>query len=412
MTRPVRVALLACVLLAGIARPLLAQGIAQQPALPDPEQTGRFRLGFIRYTPSINLSNVGVDTNIFNELTDPKEDVTAFVGPKAEYWTRIGPRARLYGSTGLEYQYFREYESQRSFGTANAARLDVDLGRLLPFVEGNYTSTRVRPGFEIDERARRRTGGIRGGLAARVQSKTRVQAWVRDDRYRFDLDEEFEDVNLSTALDRDSSGYGTGLEFELTPLTTLFVDAERAEDRFVNSPGRDADSLRVLPGFRFKPFALIDGRLAIGYRQFDTLSALVPDFGGVIASVDLGYTLRATRITGQYNRDVTYSYETIEPYYLQTDWELAVVQKITAAWDVVGRGGRYRLDYERVGLAGDIRRADSGRRYGGGIGYTLGQYIRMGVDVNYIDRVSEADITRNFEGVRAGFSLTYGLRQR
>jgi hypothetical protein len=404
--------MLACVLQAGLAAPLLAQGIPQQPTLPDPEQNGRFRLGFIRYTPSINISNLGVDTNVFNELEDPKEDFTVSFGPKAEFWSRLGPRARIYGSTGLDYQYFQEYESQRSFGTSNIARLDVDLGRLTPFLEADYTNTRVRPGYEIDERARRETAGGRAGVVARVESKTRVLGWVSKDRYRFEAGEEFQDVNLSYALDRDSTGYGGGIQVDLTPLTTLLVDVERTEDRFTNSPERDADSLKVLPGFKFKPFALIDGSLLLGYRKFETIQPVIPDFDGIIAAIDLGYTLRATRISGQYNRDITYSYETFEPYYLQTDWQLTVVQKITSAWDVVGRGGRYKLDYERVGTADDVRRSDTGTQYGGGMGYTLGQYVRLGFDVNYMNRESEADITRNYDGVRAGFTVSYGTKQR
>lgn len=411
MTRLARVALLACLAHVGAATLLSAQGITQPPRLPDPEDTGRFRLGFIRFTPSVTLTNLGVDTNVFNELEDPKQDFTASFGPKAEFWTRLGPRVRLYGNAGMDYQYFQEYESQRSFGTSNVARLEVDLGRLTPFLDATYTNTRVRPGFEIDARARRENLNGRAGLSARVQSKTRLLGWVRDERYRFNSGEQFQNVDLSIALDRDSTGYGGGAHVELTPLTTLIVEAEVGKDRFLNSPERDADSLKVLPGFRFKPFALIDGSLLVGYRRFETLRGSLPDYEGVIAAVNLGYTLRATRVNGSYNRDITYSYETFEPYYLQTDWEVAVTQKITSAWDIVGRAGRFALDYERVGGLGNIRRSDSGSRYGGGIGYTLGQYVRLGFDVNYTDRRSEADITRNYDGVRAGFAITYGLRQ-
>lgn len=404
--------MLVCALQMGVATFAFAQGISQPPTLPDPEQTGRFRLGFIRYTPSIVLTNLGVDTNVFNELEDPKDDVTMSLGPKAEFWSRLGPRARLYGSTGVDYQYFREYDSQRSFGTSNAVRLDVDLGRLTPFAESTYVNTRIRPGFEIDTRARREDLAGRAGLGVRVQSKTKVLAWVREQRFRYDAGEEFLDINLSVALDRDSSYRGGGVQFELTPLTTLVIDAESGEDRFVLSPERDADTYKVMSGFKFKPFALIDGSLFLGYRNFETLDPEVPDYGGFIAAVELGYTLRATRFNGEFNRDVTYSFETVEPYYLQTDWGLAVTQKITSAWDIVGRVGHYTLDYETVGLPGATRRSDTGNRYGGGIGYTLGQYIRLGCDVNYMERKSESDILRNFDGVRAGLSVTYGLRKQ
>jgi hypothetical protein len=412
MTRRARVAMLVCALQTTVVASLFGQGLLQQPQLPDPEAIGRFRLGFVRFTPSITLTNLGVDTNVFNELDDPKDDFTVTFGPKAEFWSRLGPRGHLYGNVSLDYQYFQEFDSQRGFGTADVVRFDYDLGRLTPFAEGTYTNTRVRPGYEIDTRARREDVSGRVGVSVRVLSKTKLLAWVRKEEFRYADDEEFLDTDLSSSLDRDSSYYGGGFQVELTPLTTFVTDVEIGEDRFLGSSERDADTWKVMPGFKFKPFALIDGGLAVGYRKFQTLSRLVPDFGGVIALVDLGYTLRATRLSGRYNRDVTYSYETVEPYYLQTDWSLSALQKITSAWDIVGRVGRYKLDYETIGLPGAERRSDSGNRYGGGIGYTLGQYIRLGFDVNYIDRQSDASITRNYEGVRAGFTVTYGTKQR
>ena len=412
MTRRARVAILVCVLQTTIVTSLFAQGLLQQPQLPDPEAIGRFRLGFVRFTPSITLTNLGVDTNVFNELDDPKDDFTVTFGPKAEFWSRLGPRGHLYGNVGLDYQYFQEYGSQRGFGTADVVRFDYDLGRLTPFAEGAYTNTRIRPGYEIDTRARREDVSGRVGVSVRVLSKTKLLAWVRKEEFRYADDEEFLDTDLSRALDRDSTYYGGGMQVEVTPLTTFLTDVEVGEDRFLGSRERDADTWKVMPGFRFKPFALIDGQLAVGYRKFNTLSPLVPDYGGMIALVDLAYTLRATRFIGRYNRDVTYSFETVEPYYLQTDWSFAVVQKITHTWDVVGRAGRYKLNYETIGLPGAERRADSGNRYGGGIGYTLGQFVRLGFDVNYIDRQSDASSTRNYEGVRAGFTVTYGTKQR
>jgi hypothetical protein len=404
------VAVLACAWQVLAVSIVCAQGILQKPNLPDPEETGRFRLGFIRFTPSVVVNNLGVDTNVFNELEDPKEDFTASFGPKAEFWTRFGPRMRIYGSVGVDYQYFQEYDSQRSFGTSNVARLELDLGRLTPFAEAQYTNSRARPGFEIDARARHEDFSGRAGAALRVGGKTQLVGWARREQFRYD--DAGLASTLSQALDRDSTFYGGGPIVAVTPLTTFLLELEAGEDRFVHSPERNADTWKVMPEFRFKPFALIDGRLALGYRQFDTVSALVPDYGGLIAAVDLGYTLRATRFNGQYNRDVTYSIETVEPYYLQTDWNFQVTQKITSTWDVVGRAGRYELSYETVALPGLSRRRDEGKRFGGGIGYTLGQYMRLGFDVNYIDRTSDADITRNYEGVRAGFAVSYGLKQR
>lgn len=404
-----RVAAIVLLVLAAAA-PVAAQG-ARAPQLPDPESIGRFRLGPFRFTPSIELRELGVETNVFNEAVDPKEDTTAVFGPKVEYWSRLGPRALVFGASSVDYHYFKRYESQRSFGTTNIARIDVDAGRFRPFVEGAHTSTRVRPGFEIDERARREESFGRAGLAIRMFSRTHLVAWGRTARFRYDATDEILGRGLADALDRDAETFGTGLEIELTPLTTFVVNGEFQQDRFVRSPIRHADSLKITPGFRFKPFALIDGTLYVGYRRFETLSPAVPDYSGVAAAVNLGYTLRATRFQGRYNRDVTYSFETIEPYYLQTDWSLDVTQKITRRWDVVGRGGTYTLDYQRISAAGAEDRKDHGKFYGGGIGYTLGEHVRVGFDVDYLDRRSERDITRTYDNVRMGASVTYGLKQ-
>ena len=410
MTRITRVAAIALLALGAAASPVHAQG-APVPSLPDPEQIGRFHLGPIRFTPSVQIRELGVDSNVFNETADPKQDTTVRVGPEVEFWGRLGPRALLYGSTSIDYQYFRRYESQRSFGTTNIARIDLDVGRLRPFAEGAFTSTRVRPGFEIDERARREESFGRAGLGILLFSRTQLVAWGRTARHRYNASEEFLGQSLADALDRDAETLGTGLEVELTPLTTFVVSGELQQDRFVRSPERNADSVKVTPGFRFKPFALIDGTVYVGYRRFETLSPLVPDYSGVAAAVNLGYTLRATRFVGRFNRDVTYSYETIEPYYLQTDWSLDVTQKITRRWDVVGRGGTYTLDYQRISAAGAEGRKDRGKLFGGGLGYLLGEHVRFGVDVDYLDRRSDTDITRTYDNVRAGASITYGLKQ-
>lgn len=404
--------MLLCAMQALIATSLSAQGIIQQPQLPDPEATGRFRLGFIRFTPSIAITNLGVDTNVFNELEDPKQDFTVSFGPQAEFWSRFGPRALLYGKAGVHYNYFQEYDSQRSFGTEDALRLEVDLGRLTPFADGTYINTRTRPGFEIDERARFENLSGRAGVGIRVLAKTKLLLWAKESRFRYDDGSAFLEDSLSTALDRDSRSFGGGAEIELTPLTTLLVDVESGEDRFLHSPVRDADTYRVLSGFRFKPFALINGTATFGYRDFETLSPLVPDFGGVVAQVNLAYTLRATRFGGTFNRDVTYSFQTTEPYYLQTDWLVSATQRITTAWDVVGRVGHYTLDYEIIGVPGARQRTDSGRRFGGGVGYTLGQFVRLGLDVDYAERRSEAVINRDYDGIRAGMTITYGTKQQ
>ncbi len=75
----------------------------------------------------------------------------------------------------------------------------------MPFVDGLYTNTRMRPGFEIDERARFENLSGRAGVSIRVQSKTKLLLWAREEQFRYDDGDEFQSASLSRALDRDSS---------------------------------------------------------------------------------------------------------------------------------------------------------------------------------------------------------------
>ena len=56
--------------------------------------SAKFRLGPLAVKPSVALTNLGIDTNVFNDSDDPKPDVTASVEPRVETWLRLG-RARL-----------------------------------------------------------------------------------------------------------------------------------------------------------------------------------------------------------------------------------------------------------------------------------------------------------------------------
>ena len=377
--------------------------------VPDPEELARFRFGPIRLTPSITVTSLGVDTNVFNEADDPKQDTTASFGPGLEFWMRMG-RAKLSGKSAAEYFYFKKYDGQRSFGTVNEARLELPLNRLAPFVEGRYTNTRQRPGYEIDARARRREVAGRAGADLRVGSRSTIRFAAGRETYRFDSEDSFLGTALSEQLDRDSDSFEVSARQRLTPLTTFAIIAEQRQDRFVFTPTRDADGFRLTPGFEFKPFALLEGSVFAGYRRFHTLESTVPDFGGVIAKADLAYALRATRFQLRLNRDVTYSFEALEPYYLLTDVTLAVTQRITRAWDVVGRGGRQLLDYRAVGPE-SVPRTDKLGQAGGGVGYRVGERFRLGVDADHYRRQSVIS-GRTYQGWRVGGSVNYGVRTR
>lgn len=258
-----------------------------------------------------------------------------------------------------QYRYFRQYDSQRSWNTTLDGTWRFPLVRITPFVLGSRTSSKDRPGYEIDSRSRRvdRTAGFGGDV--RVSSKTTLVLTGKRSWFKYDDTEEFLGINLGERLDRRSDSEELQARFRLTPLTTFVVRAQAVQDRFDVANVRNTDSYSVMPGVELRPQALISGEAFVGIRRFTPLSTDLPAFTGVVAAVKATYVLAATRFGVNVARDITYSYEALQPYYALTDVGGDVTQRITHAWDVVARGSRQTMAYRNVVTTTDLQaRAD------------------------------------------------------
>ena len=207
--------------------------------------------------------------------------------------------------------------------------------------------------------------------------------------------------------------------YALTPLTTLLLDTEYVREKFEFDAMRNSAGFRLLPGVEFKPMALISGTARVGYRQLNFDSPDVPDYNGLVGSVNLGYTLLGTtRLAVQFDRDVQYSFEQREPYYVLTGVTGTITQRLNITWDLQARAGNQSLAYRQTILAGSgsgsvaqgtgAGRTDHVVFYGGGVGYRLGPDVRLGFNVDYYTRRSDIDI-RQYQGLRVGSSVTYGF---
>jgi Putative beta-barrel porin 2 len=392
---------------------LLAAPVLAQDTVKDPSEDARFHLGVIRFTPFLALTDIGVDTNVYNEFEHPKQDTTATVGPGVNYWIKLG-RGRLEAKSELTYTWFKTYADQRSLNTNNQAKLSLPLNRLIPFVDGSYHRGRFRPNFEIDARAFQTDAAFGGGLDIRATAKSTIRLEGHGQRVTYRDDQVYLDTSLQETLNRRSQLAGVSLRQSLTPLTTFVVKTEYEQDRFALAEIKDANAVRVMPGFEFDPFALIGGRVFIGYRRFNTLDPLVPDFQGLVGDVEANYRTHATRLDVTFKRDVTYSYQETVPYYLLTDVALTVTQKVTTRWDIRGKVGRQWLDFRTVELETATTGAvlERGYRVGLGPGYRLGESVRLGVDVDYFKRTSDTFVNREYDGLRVTGSISYGLSRQ
>ena len=381
---------------------------AQDPE--DPFETARFRLGPVRFTPLLEVTSLGRDSNVFNEPDNPRSDTTAAIGPTIRYWMRPG-KVLVTGRTSGQYLYFREYDSQRAWNTANDLEIEVALARLTPFVTGQFIDTKDRVGYEIDSRSRRRDISATAGTALRIGGKTDLVASYSRFKGEYDEDETFLGATLARELNHEEERTELQFRHALTPLTTFVVRNELGRDRFDSTPLRDSDSVRIMPGFVLKPAALISGEVFVGYRRFDALDAGLTDYSGVVAAVNATYIRNATRFDVRVDRDLAYSYSIDRPYYALLDTTLTVTHRFPSPFELVGRVGRAALAYRLAD--GDTTGAptDRGYTYGGGIGVLPGDTLRLGFDVIYSSRRSEVAGRRDFEGTRIFGSISYGIRQ-
>jgi hypothetical protein len=396
---------------------------AQTPADPqDPANTAERRLGPLRFTPELRL-DIGVDTNVFHVSTDRSRDLSVEFSPHISSWLRLG-RARLSGITTVEFLYFREFASERSVNGSQQLTLELPLNRIRPYVSVTAVTTRERLNFEIDARARHIEQTMAAGVDLRVTPKTTFTVHAEQERLKFATNSQFLDVELREVLNRTWGSLTGALRRAVTPYTTLVMQAEAQRERFEFSPERDSDSTRFMPGVEFNKNALIHGKAFVGYRRFVPRSAVIPRFSGVVASADLGYTMRGvTRFGVLTERDVAYSVDPAHPYYRLQSWTGLINHQATERWLLGATVGHHRLAFRPVlravpspdvgalpppdppGALATQAKNETVLRVGGNIGLRLGPDTVLTFGVDQFKRSSQVT-QREYQGLRVSTNIT------
>jgi hypothetical protein len=396
-------------LVAALCLLAFAADVFAQAERAGPPQNVQMRIGPLYVNPTIALTNAGVDTNVFNESTGSKRDFTVTVTPATDLWLRVGP-TWLQARIREDLVWFEKYASERSANNAYSVTWDIPLNRLRLIPTFGHVNTRQRPGFEIDTRAQRTELNYGGTIEVAALSKLFFSATANQVTTEFDGAAEFLGINLRDELNRKITTGQFSVRDQLTPLTSIAAGVTIEQDRFDFDHLRDSDSRGIDFSVRFDPAALLKGSASFGYRDFKPLNATLPAYRGSTAAVDLSYVLLGvTKLGVTATRNVQYSYDINQPYYVLTGATVAVTQQIFGPVDVIARGGLQRLEYrDRAGAAVAISdRVDHIQTFGGGIGYHLGRDTRIGFNIDQSRRLSGITV-RQFNGLSYGFAVTYG----
>ena len=371
--------------------------------------------GPVYFTPTIHLKEFGVDSNVFNAAGEQQSDFTVTLGPKVDLWVPVARRALFRGTAGTDLVWYAQHDGERSIDPQFAGRGEVYLRRITLFAEAAYLNTRQRLNYEVDLRARHVQHDGTVGASLRLTPKFAIEAAARRDDTRFDADAHFDGVSLQRTLNQETTGLSLSTKHRVTPLSTVVVRYERIEDSFAFSPARDSRSFRIMPGVEFKPRALIKGSAYVGYRKFTPSSAdLLPQFSGIVAQLGLSYTLLgATTLGVSYARDLTYSYEELQPFFVNDSVGASVRRALGRRFDVLVSADRHHYAYKDLKVQPEAGvfvapRNDTTWNYSGSIGYRVGQG-RVGFGVSYSERNSTTKHFRDYDNLRFGTTVTYGF---
>ena len=381
--------------------------------IDDVRQNARIHAGPLYLTPRIVLKQLGVDDNVFYQAQDPKSDFTFTIAPTLNLALPVAHRALFTVSGASDVVYFQKYSSERSVDPEVTGRVETYLNHLTLYAEDSYISSRQRPNYDIDLRSRRADNLASGGLIWHFTPKFSVEGNGRRRTLRYDADAFFDGNSLRDSLNHDSTGVTITPRFHLTPLTSIAVRLERLQERFEFSPERNNDTTRWMPGIEFKPRALVSGSAFIGHRTLTPRDAdALPAFSGLVANLGLSYTLlQSTTFAVTYDRDLQYSLEPLQPYFVSDAVGASIRRALGAHFDVMGTAQRYRYAFRHLTVdpaALVAEREDRVRVYSGTFGFRMGHTARLGAGVWYTDRQStRAD--RTFDSLRFGTTMTYGF---
>jgi hypothetical protein len=380
-------------------------------------EKARIHAGPFYLTPAIQLKELGVDSNVFNAAGEQQSDFTFTVTPKADVWVPMARRALFQVTAAADLVYFARFESERSVDPQFTGRLEGYLNRVTLFVENAYLNTRQRPNYELDLRSRHVENNLIGGAEVAITPKFSVEIAARRFDTDYDADAEFDNTSLQKTLNRETRGWQGAVKHKLTPFTTLAVRGDSLKDEFEYSPLRDARSYRVMPGVEFNPRALIKGSAYVGYREFTPLHPdAIPAFSGLVADLGLSYTLLgATSFGVRYRRDLTYSYEVEQPFFVDDSVGGSVRRALGSRFDVMFTIDRHEYEYQNVILPSFPDglplppRIDTTWNYTGSLGYRIGDDGRIGFGASYWTRESTTRRFKQYDNLRIGTTATYGF---
>ena len=137
--------------------------------------------------------------------------------------------------------------------------------------------------------------------------------------------------------------------------------------------------------------AIIRGRVKVGFEDFQPDDPLLEPYKGLVTAAGLSFRgVWLGRFDGTITRQIHYSYDEVEGYFVSTGGQVTYTQRVVGPLDVQVVWGASLEDYGR--RVGAFARTDESRIYGGGIGLNRDSGSRLGINYEYRSREARSTI--------------------
>ncbi len=382
----------------------------------------RLRIGPLRIFPSIEIRDIGYDSNVYQMPTgeiNPISDYTVTAGVGLDVNLLYRNWVILSFSEHPQYVYYFNVKNLRALNNSFSSEMrTLILNRFV--LSGRYGQSREkrRPSSEFDVPINEEVIGGSGSFFYETSPRTSFGFSWAANTIRYDnvlLPEE--GINAADALDRDVKSGNFEFYYKIFSESLFFVRIGYFESNFedIEAQWRNAYSYEVLSGIEFPLLGRVRGTLSLGYRKLLPREESIERFTGLIGHTSLEFRTGRFIFRLQYNRDFQFSFSSRNAYFIENRYGLGISFYLTSFLrldsDVLYGINNYPHPFTVIGPGGqleEIHRRDIIRTYTTGLVFRIFRNIGTGVTFNYFERKPNY-WERGRERWLVGGSLTYGF---
>jgi hypothetical protein len=363
-----------------------------------------WNLGPFKINPYLRLS-AGYDNNIYAAVgeTAPISDFVATVSPQFNIYLPVRDSLLLSFFLGPQYVYFAETKKERALNNnySSSFRLLI-FNRFVLSAAYDFAKTKSRISTEINRRIVEQSNSYGGSISFETARQTSIGISSSLRRYRYeDVTLPDSPVPLSNALNRDERNARLRFYYKIFSDSFFFVDFGYTVYKFTTPEAsfRDSHSYQIYTGVQFPLLGRTKGTLSLGYKKFLPQDKSLKMYYGLVGDTNLEYRLGRFGLRLQYTRDVPFSYEPNNIYYIDNriGAGLSFYMSQSTRWDYNFYHGKGRYPEEDLiqlpdGSFEELKRSDIYQYHSVGIVLRIIQNSGIGLRGNYTERNSNYNL--------------------